>query len=296
MSRRVSIALDEGLAGGRQRGRAVSSSTEFRRVSCPDMTTPGPAAGRPWPTRHRAAALCALCAAANSLPAHAYRPFDSTDASVADERELEFELGPLGRIREGPAKLQIVSALVVNYGLAGEREVVLEGKVVRTQDDAQAASSRTSLADAALSLKQVHRRGSLQGESGMSVASECSILLPTIHGEPGIGASAALIGSQRWPAATVHLNGALAFNRSHRWSRFFGAIVEGPNEWTVRPVAEVFAEKQTGTGATRSRLLGVIWRAKEDLSFDLGFRTASGPEVRVHEVRAGLTWALPMAK
>lgn len=240
--------------------------------------------------------MCAFCAAAQALPAWAYRPFDGTDASVADEREFELELSPLGYLREGSAKSLIVPAVVANYGLPGEREIVLEGKVAKPRSDADAADARTSLTDTALSLKQVHRRGSLQDATGVSVASECGVLLPTLHAESGTGASCALIGSQRWTAATVHLNGALAFNRAHRWNRFLGAIVEGPNEWAVRPVAEVFTEREVAGAQTRSGLLGVIWRVDENLSFDFGVRVARSEDTRIHEIRAGLTWTLATRK
>lgn len=259
-------------------------------------TRPGSNAAQQRRTRLQVWVVCVFCAAVQALPALAYRPFDSTDASVADGREFEFELGPLGYLREGPAKSLIMPTLVANYGLGDDREIVLEGKVLKPWDNADGGDARTSLVDTALSLKQVHRRGSLQDATGVSIASECGVLLPTIHAESGSGASCALIGSQRWTAATIHLNGALAFNRAHRWNRFLGAIIEGPNEWTVRPVTELFTEQEVGGAQTHSGLLGVIWRARENLSFDFGVRLARTEDARIHEVRAGLTWAFSSAK
>lgn len=227
-------------------------------------------------------------------PALAYRPFDSTDASVADEGEFELELGPLGRLHEGSERSWIAPAVVANFGLAGDREVVLEGKLNRS--DTAVDTPRTSLGDMALSLKQVHRHGSLQDGTGISIASECGILLPTIHGESGTGASCAGIVSQRWPMATVHLNAALSFNRQHNWTRFLGGIIEGPSAWTVRPVAEVFTEREIRGSRTNSVLIGLIWRARENLSFDVGVRSARRDDQRITEVRAGLTWATPFGK
>lgn len=240
--------------------------------------------------------ICAFCAVAQALPALAYRPFDSTDASVADEREYELELGPLGYLREGSTKSLVMPALIANYGLGGDREIVLEGKVLKPWNNADGTDARTSVTDTALSLKQVHRHGSLQDATGLSIASECGVLLPTLHAESGTGVSCALIGSQRWTAATVHLNGALAFNREHRWNRFLGVIIEGPNEWTVRPAAELFTEREVGGAQTHSGLLGVIWRTHENLSFDFGVRLARSEDTHIHEVRAGLTWTLSSAK
>src|SRR6266567_558952 len=245
------------------------------------MTIPVSNAAQPRRAHLVAWAVCAFCAAAQALPALAYRPFDSTDASVADEREFELELGPLGYLREGPAKSLIVPAFVANYGLPGDREIVLEGKVLKTLHDADGTDSRASLTDTALSLKQVHRRGSLQDATGVSIASECGVLLPELHGQSGTGVSCALIGSQRWTAATIHLNGSLTLNREHHWNRFLGTIIEGPDGWTVRPVAEVFTEREAGAAQTRSALLGSIWRANETLSFDFGVRFARAEDARV---------------
>lgn len=246
-------------------------------------------------TRSKAAAKtlagCILLAAIAASPAHAYRPFDSTDASVADEGEFELELGPVGRLREGGQRSWIAPAAVANWGLAGDREVVLEGKVKTLAGDLPRDGARTSLGDTVLSLKQLHRRGSLQDGAGLSVASECGILLPAIHGESGTGATCAAIASQRWRTTTIHLNAALTFGRNHRWSRFFGAIAEGPYKWAVRPVAEVFTEQEVNGGRTKSALIGLIWRKQENLSFDVGLRSARTGDQRVDEVRAGLTWA-----
>ena len=240
-------------------------------------------------------AVCFVWAAAHVTPADAYRPFDGTDAAVADEHEFELELGPLGYLREGPAKSLIVPAVVANYGLGDDRELVLEGKVVRRIGDI-GGEARTSLVDDALSIKQVLRRGVLQDLSGVSIATECGVLLPTIHAESGTGGTCALIGSQRWSAVTMHLNGALTFTRDHHWSRFIGLITEGPADWTVRPAVEVLAENEVDGPRTRSALVGLIWRASETLAFDVGARYARSDDVNVREIRAGLTWTPSAAK
>ena len=231
-----------------------------------------------------------LCLPIWAPDAFALRPYDSTDASVAGPGEFELELGPVGYLREGPQKSFIAPAVIANFGISGDREIVLEGKLKTLQGDFS-EGYRTSLVDTALSLKQVHRRGSLQDGIGPSVASECGILLPTIHGESGAGASCAGIVSQRWSAATVHLNGALARTRAHTWNRFLGVIIEGPYEWRVRPVMEIIAARDTGGSRTNSALVGMIWRSREKLSFDVGVRAARSNDQNISEIRAGFTWS-----
>jgi hypothetical protein len=230
--------------------------------------------------------LTVLLLAAHSSLAFAYRPFGSTDASVAEAKELELELGT-SYLHEGDLDSLIVPAIVANYGIDGDREIVLEGEFVTDLDDDEGSATR--LDDTVLSLKQIHRRGSLQDSSGVSVGSECGVLLPTIHGEAGMGAKCALLVSQRWSAASVHLNGALTFNRSERWEESFGAIVEGPDEWRVRPVSEISLEWESNEPVRKSALVGAIWRANESVSFDVGVRYGKTGGLEEWELRAGVT-------
>jgi hypothetical protein len=55
-------------------------------------------------------------------------------------------------------------------------------------------------------------------------------------------------------------------------------------------VAEIFTERASGSPRVHSRLVGAIWRAGENLSFDVGLRHAQGSEP-VDEIRLGLTWS-----
>jgi hypothetical protein len=233
-------------------------------------------------------ALFALCVVGCSQSALAYRPFDGTDADVAGPGEVEIELGPAGYLHEGSDKFLIAPAIVANFGIKGDSEIVLEGRLSTPLGND--SGSQSVLGDTALSLKQVHRRGSLQEESGLSVASECSVLLPEVHGESGTGFGCLGIASQRWAATTVHVNGGLFMDREHNWEKLLGVIVEGPFEWKVRPVMELLAERINDGSRTNSALAGVIWRTGESLAFDFGIRVARVDDQDVYEVRAGLTW------
>ena len=78
----------------------------------------------------------------------------------------------------------------------------------------------------ALSLKQMYRCGSLQDDAGVSIASECGVLLPGIHAQLGTGASCTGIASRQWPETTIHLNAGSAYDREHSWNRTLGGIIE----------------------------------------------------------------------
>jgi len=228
-------------------------------------------------------------------PALAYRPFDSTDADVVGAGEFELELGPLGYLREGGNKFRVAPAVVANLGLAGDRELVLQGDRLRLREG-EPGTPATSLVNAGLFIKQVLRRGALQDEPGPSIATEYGFLLPGVHADNGVGFSVAGIVSQRWQAATVHLNGSVAYTREHRPEAFLGAILEGPHEWQVRPVMELFAEQASGSPRVTSGLIGAIWRSRDNLSFDVGVRSARAGGEHINELRLGLTWAFEVKR
>jgi hypothetical protein len=222
--------------------------------------------------------------------ATAYRPFDSTDADVAGDGEAELELGPVGFLRQGPDRFLVAPAVIGNYGISGDREIVLEGKLFTRAGDGQ-DESRSVLGDTALSLKQVHRRGALQDETGPSLASECSVLLPEIHRESGTGAGCTGIMSNAWPFVTTHLNMGLFRERDHTWNRIVGLIVEGPREYLIRPVMEILSEHGNDGSSSDSVLVGFIWKQTKNLSWDAAVRTGRASGQNIQEFRLGLTWS-----
>lgn len=243
---------------------------------------------------HRGAVVRAACVALGfvwPVSALAYRPFNSTDAGVADKGEMEIELGPLGFVKEGPDRSLVAPSVIFNWGFAHGWELVLEGRHSMQLGD-HITTRRFRVEDSALSVKSVWREGTLQETTGPSVATEFSALLPTINGDDtGVGAEGAAIVSQRWPDLTVHLDAAVAWTRAHRPEFFGGSIFELHDAWAVRPVAEVFVEAERDVPTVLSGLVGAIWRVRDRLSFDAGVRLARAGGVNTTEIRAGLTWA-----
>ena len=234
--------------------------------------------------------IIVFCLTASSGPAWAYRPFDGTDAAVAAPGELEIELQPAGRLREGGNTTLVAPATVFNFGLSEGWEAVFEGQ----GQTPLSPSGPTSLTAAGAFLKHVLQPGSLQDKTGPSVATEFGVLLPDSTGSSGVGASLAGIVSQRWEWGTIHLNAETALTRDHHADLFLGGIIEGPSKWSIRPVAEFFYEKEFGKLETISGLIGLIWRVRDNLSFDVGLRHALTNGHPVNEVRAGLTFAFPL--
>ena len=231
----------------------------------------------------------AFGALVGSRDVFAYRPFDSTDAAVADVGELEVELGPAEFRRDNSAWTLIAPAIVLNYGFAKNWELVLEGRAEHPLPPAE--DTRSMLVDDALSLKGVLREGVLQGKSGPSIATEFGVLLPEINGVTRAGASWAGIVSDRWSWGTLHFNIGAALTRDQHGDVSVETIVEGPHDWTVRPVAEVRYEREFDIKETVFGLVGAIWQVKDNLAFDVGVREAWVNHRPETEIRAGLTFA-----
>ncbi len=220
--------------------------------------------------------------------AMAYRPFVGTDAAVADPGEVEVELGPAEYLRVGSDKSLTAPEAVFNYGFAQNWEAVLQGMV---EHGLSSGTRGVEVVENEALLKSVLREGSLQDKPGPSIATEFGLLLPGINAEPGTGGSIAGIVSQQWPWLTVHFNLMGSVTRQQHGDLFISTIVEGPHEWTVRPVSEIFYEQDFGAARTISGLIGAIWQARDNLAVDFGLRQARINDRTSSEIRAGLTFS-----
>jgi hypothetical protein len=221
--------------------------------------------------------------------AQAYRPFDGTDAAVAETGEVEIELGPVEYLRDEADRANVR----IKYGFTPGWEAVLEGILAHglTPD-----IPGTRLIENDAFLKAVLREGSLQEKSGPSIATEFGVLLPGINDEHGTGASLAGIVSQRWDWGTAHLNAQIELTREQHADYFFDTIIEGPHDWVVRPVSEIFYERDVGLFRTRSALFGAIWQVQDNIAVDFGLRGAHVNDHTLGEIRAGMTFAFGVAK
>src|SRR2546426_7703533 len=138
--------------------------------------------------------LTALCALGVLLlvpgPALALRPYDSTDADVAKEGEIELELGPVGRRREGSKRIEVAPAVIGNFGLAADRELVIQGQR-EVALDREPGEPRSAIVDNGGFIKQVLRQRALQDAPGSSVATEYGGVPPSVNGREGSGLSVA---------------------------------------------------------------------------------------------------------
>src|SRR5207245_10960264 len=113
----------------------------------------------PYPMKVLLPLLAVLHHPASAL---AYRPFVSSDAAVADPREVEIELGYFSLERTRRENTITTPSVVLNYGFAKNWEAVGEFRVE--------SSPEFEITDPGLFLKGVLREGVLQEKEGVSFA------------------------------------------------------------------------------------------------------------------------------
>jgi hypothetical protein len=222
--------------------------------------------------------------------AHAYRPFDGTDAAVEDVGALTLEAGALQFHWSGDESAY-APRLGVNFGLAERLEAVVDVQQWVALEST-AGESRVRSLDSGALLKWLLREGALQEQARVSVAIEAGLQPPEMHGDEGFGASLTAAVGYRWNAVKLHVNQRAGRSRGGNLVLANSLMLDGPEAWAVRPLAELFAEQELDDGASYGLLLGAIATASDSLAFDLGMRVARDREETAFELRLGLSWSV----
>jgi hypothetical protein len=248
----------------------------------------------PKTTGARAASFVFTCFLISPKTAHAYRPFNGTDADVAEQGVFELELGPVNLARQRQPNYYLLAPVtVLNLGIFARAELVVDF-VGNAPLRPQPGEAHYQIRDTDVLLKFILRKGALQNESGPSIALEAGPLVPEIFGQRGFGAAANLIVSERWRWFIAHLNNEAQLSRSDLnlvWSN--SLIAELRFNETAWPVAELLWERNFGSRVSSySALAGLIWSAFEGFDFDAAAVVASVAGRPAFEGRLGFTWAL----
>jgi hypothetical protein len=237
-----------------------------------------------------AGALSLLC----PREASAYRPFDGTDTEVAELGTFEWEFGPAHYYTTPAGRYLLVPATVLNLGVAPNWELVIDAQNVVGLGHVP-GEARDRLLDTDLLLKHVLRDADGEGNDGVGAALEFGPLFPNINGdEKGLGLSADLIITKRWDFLTLHLNSQPMLSRTQHAAWFESIIIEGPRDWPVRPVSEIFVEGERTVGGKVSTLVGAVWAASPGFDVDLALRGAIEYGDKISEIRLGFTWVIPV--
>ena len=221
-----------------------------------------------------------------------YRPFVSTDAAVADVKEMEIEIGYFNLERDRGKNTFIIPKAVLNYGLIRNLELVGEFGIE------EPSHGPVRLADPALSLKAILKEGVLQEKSGVSFAVEAGPLLPSTNkaenkfGFEGIG-----IVSGKLASLTYHVNFGGGVDRAET-NPFvvWGVIAEFPIAPKLRLVGEVNGESVRSKSADNSALVGFIWEAPwQHVFIDAGIRRGISSAAADWMFTTGLTFSFSLA-
>lgn len=219
-----------------------------------------------------------------------YRPFVSTDAAVAEPRELEVELGYFALERHKGANTLIVPKVILNYGIIRDLEVVGEFEAAKPPDRG------AQFVDPGLFLKAVLKEGVLQQKEGIGFAVEAGPLLPsTVQGQQRLGFEGIGILSGRLAPFTYHLNAGGGVDRE-KANPFviWGMIVELPLLPNFRLVGEINGESTKERSANNSGLVGFIWQPPSSkVLIDAGIRRGFSAGAPDWGFTIGLTFSVP---
>lgn len=218
--------------------------------------------------------------------ARAHRPFDVADATVAEMHSVEAEIGVRYRVRGEAYGNEVPFGLTM--GIDERTELALAARVNPAAGDGAGREAK----DLVFAAKHVFRAGSMQDAAGVSIAGECALVVAALRSSDAGGGSCALIASQRFDAADVHVNAVLGRHTDARMTRHFGVALEGPEAWTVRPLAELSTGRAPGEGRSYAGLLGLSWQPAASLSLGLALRREHAEGARTSELRFGLQWTV----
>ena len=200
----------------------------------------------------------------------AYRPFDGTDAAVADLGDVEVELGPAGYLREGLERTLIAPAARFNYGFANGWEAVIEGQAAH---GLSGECEEIEIGERGVLLKGMLREGQPPGQAR-----------PERRHRVRAAAARDQRRARQWSGCERHRLAALGlgngptstrkieltreqhadyfFDNYHRGSVRLGGAARSP---------QVFYEQMTLACFARvPSLIGAIWQVQDNIG---GFRT-----------------------
>jgi len=183
---------------------------------------------------------------------------------------MEIELQPAGRLRDESGTSLIGPATVINYGLSEDWEAVFEGQ----GQTPLSPPGPTSLTAAGAFLKHVLVPAACRTKPAQASRPSWR---PTSgqHGNSGVGASLAGIVSQRWDWGTIISTRRLPSRAIIMAISSSVPLSKDRRHGQFAPLARIFYENEFGKERTFSGLVGLIYRVRDNLSFDVAIRSCA---------------------
>ncbi|MBI4971702.1 MAG: hypothetical protein HZB37_09590 [Planctomycetes bacterium] len=222
--------------------------------------------------------------------AFAYRPFVSTDASVAEKGKADIELGMFDISSQDDNKEIKVPSLRLNYGFIKNWEFVYESDL---QIYASQEARNVELIEPAAFFQGIIREGILQKAAGPSFSIEFGTLLPsTVKNERSAGLEGIAIVSLEFWKFLFHVNLGMEFDRKDfDPGIIWGTIMEYPFEGKFRLVAEINGSGVENQKSENSGLIGFIWNLGA-YDLDFGARKGFSRAADDWELTTGITFSI----
>jgi len=219
--------------------------------------------------------------------ARAYRPFDGTDADVAEAKTVEVEVAPAEVLSHAGSQAFRAPSVALSLGLGGGYELGLDGSNVVTPHP-EAGEPRLQFIDAGMSVKKLVRGGTLQDKHGPSVATELELEFPA-RGQAHLGTELRGVLSTTGPPGVVHFQAAVERTPEGKNATTGGFIIETAQHAGLRGAAELGIEAERAGPPIQSALLALVFVAHEGLSLDIGVDYSRSEGEHWTELRAGFT-------
>jgi hypothetical protein len=224
----------------------------------------------------------------------AFRPFEGTDAAVADLGEFELEEGPSGVEVGGAGREVLLPNLALNVGLAPQIELSTNTHDMELLRPGRALPV-ARYQDTEVGIKAVLVPGCLQGGSGPSLASELAIHLPDQFDDGVMRGSLGLILSARAGLLAFHANVAAA-RQAEGYDIQESLIIDAGLSSAVRPVIELGSSGRLGQPPVYSVLFGAIFQLSEATTIDAAMVGSASDGALSAQARIGLTWTTEMRR
>ena len=118
-------------------------------------------------------------------------------------------------------------------------------------------------------------------------------MLPNVGAQEGPGAQIGLLLGQQWDAGTLHANVFATYTTWDSFDLFVAVAMEGPPEWSVRPLVEVWYDHDTYYGDLLSGLVGFYADTSDVLTLEIGARVGAWEDYTELEIRISAWMELP---
>lgn len=238
-------------------------------------------------------ALCAVIVWLAPRSAAAYL-LDLNDARVVELGSFEAELQPIGYYTlaiGGEEHTLIAPSLQAVVGLARDCDLLLLTRGYARLDGAPGESTY-ALADQMLAFRVMLRHGAYsdEGSEGPSLTLQTGLLLPGIEADPDVGATLGLLFAQEGELGTLHANAWVNLTRDQTLEVFASAAIEGPPDWQVRPIVEVWIDLIAEGEPMASVVAGAWIDVTDDFAIEGGARVGGWEGWLDLEVRLAAWW------